>query len=584
MSQVVYRGNLSAKSFPFLSHNFGRSVIVPGQDQNYVRTAFSTEDLDKDKGIPQIYYCHNVMPHQEGLQAVGYKQVLPAAPGGVTGFDQIFLLRDFADNKAYLGVVSTPTTNDTYICDGIGGSWVFKQHGPPGLVSVAYISGLAYFFIEGTGCYFYNFVTTYFEAVPLTGLTIANIKGICAAAGYLIAWTKGIPGIAFTNNITVGTNTIGIGSVTGFVVGQVINGTGIPVSTVITAVDYTSHFIALSNLITASGTSVPMTVDPSASAVLWSSAIDPTDFVPSAVTGAGGGPVEAAKGVINYCVPHTLGFIIGTADNCIAALYQNNSQYPFQFRELVNSGGMTTLDLVTWDANSAGLYAYTTSGLQLINTQQTQTVFTEITDFISGSNFEDFDDSTKTFIRTELTGAMQKKLAVIADRYLVMSYGVSSLTHAIVLDLVSKRYGKLKIDHVQSFTYHLAAGTTLEVPRQSFAFLKTDGSVYTVDFDIASLGLNGTLILGKYQYVRARLMTLDQISIESVRPAQVMNLTVMTSLDGKSTSNSTPTLLASPDIARDYGCRATGINHSLLFQGAFMLNSLVLTFNIHGKR
>jgi hypothetical protein len=584
MAQVIYRGNLSAKSFPFLSYNFGRTVIVPGQDQNYVRTAFSTEDLDKDKGIPQIYYCHNMMPHQEGLQAVGYKQILPVAPAGATGFSQVFLLRDFADNKAYLGVVSTPTTNDTYICDGVGGPWVFKQHGAPGLVTVAYISGLAYFFIEGYGCYYYDFTSTYFEPVTLTGLAIANITGICAAAGYLIAWTKGVKAVSFTATVSVGDTTLSIGGITGFAVGQVINGTGIPVSTTIAAVDYTTHLITISQAVTAAGISVLFSCDPLPSSVLWSSAIDPTDFTPSLVTGAGGGPVEAAKGVINYCVPHTLGFIIGTADNCIAALYQNNSQYPFQFRELVNSGGMTTLDLVTWDANSAGLYAYTTSGLQLINTQQTQTVYTEITDFISGTNFEDFDDVNKVFIRQELTGPMQKKLAVVADRYLVMSYGVNSLTHAIVLDLITKRYGKLKIDHTQCFTVHFPGELNLEVPRQTFAFLKTDGSVYTVDFDIASLGLDGTLILGKFQYVRARLMTLDQISMESVKTGQVMDLTVMTSLDGKTTTNSTPDLIGTYDIAREYGCRATGINHSLLFQGAFMLNSLVLTFNIHGKR
>jgi hypothetical protein len=250
----------------------------------------------------------------------------------------------------------------------------------------------------------------------------------------------------------------------------------------------------------------------------------------------------------------------------------------------VNSGGMTSLDLVSWDANSSGLYVYTTSGLQLISTQQTQTTNTEITDFISGSNFEDYDDVTKTFTETHLVAPMTKKLTVVADRYLVISYGVSGLTHAIVYDLITKRYGKLKVPHVQCFTYELPSVGILETPRQSFAFLQTDGKVVRVDFDIASTTSNGTAILGKYQYVRARNLILDTICLESTRVGQSFALTLMTALDGKNPVNSTPDLLSASGQQRLYGTRAEGKNHSLLLEGGFMLNSLILQFHIGSKR
>jgi hypothetical protein len=319
-------------------------------------------------------------------------------------------------------------------------------------------------------------------------------------------------------------------------------------------------------------------------AVTWSSTTNATDFVPSLVSGAGGGPVESVRGAINYCVPHTLGFIIGTADNCVAALFQNNNRYPFQFREIVNSGGMTSLDLVTWDANSSGLYAYTTSGLQLISTSQTQTVFPEITDFISGRYFEDYNDSTDTFTSTVLASPMQKKIAVVGDRYLVISYGLTELTHAIVYDLILKRFGKIKTAHVACFTYHLASPGILETPKQSIGFLKKDGSVSVMDFSIGSTTLNGTMILGKYQYVRARLLQLDQVFLESIRPGQTFTLGVLTALDGKNNVLSIPTLTYSSGLTREYSTRAIGVNHSLLFKGAFSIDSLVLTFDVHGKR
>ena len=507
MSTITYRANLSAKSFPFISENFGRSVIVAGPDQNFNRQLVASEDTDKDIGIAQAYYLHNVMPHSQGWQAIGYTQILPPV-AGVTDFISIFLLRDGADNKIYLGVKAN---GDFYTSDGTGAPWVFKQSNPAGkLVTVAYVSGVTYVMVANTNCYSYNFGTAAFQVVTLTAITVANITGITYSAGYLIAWTP--------------------------------------------------------------------------SNVAWSSTIDPTDFTPSLVTGAGGGAIESARGAINYCVPHTLGFIVGTADNCVVGLYQNNIRYPFQFREIVNSGGMTSLDLVTWDANSGNLYAYTTSGLQLVSTSQTQTVFPEITDFISGRYFEDFDDVSCTFSHVILNAAMQKKLNVVADRYIIMSYGVSELTHALMYDITLKRYGKLKLKHVASFTYLLASPGILETPKQSVGFLQKDGTVVIVDFAIGSPKLNGTIILGKYQYVRPRLIQMDRVDIESTRPGQSFNLQILTALDGKNWVASTPMLTHDGGLAKEYSSRAIGLNHSILVQGGFLLDSLVLNFNIHGKR
>lgn len=511
MAQITYRANLSAKSFPFVSENFGRSVIVAQYDQNYNKllaaSTVASPDEDRDIGVPQLYYCHNVMPHEQGTQSIGFTNILPGV-SGVTDFSEIFLLRDSADNKAYLGVKEN---GDFYISDGTGAPWVFKQSGVAGkLVTIAYVSGLTYIFVENTGCYTYDFSLGTFTSQTLIGLVEANITGICHSYGYLIAYS---------------------------------------------------------------------TTD-----VAWSSTINPLDFVPSLVSGAGGGAVESARGAINYCIPFLQGFVVGTADNCVVALFQNNSQYPFTFREIVNSGGMTDLNLVDVDPNSSNLYSYTTSGMQLISSTQTQTVFPELTDFISGRYFEDFDDATQTFNTTVLSTAMKKKLAIIADRYLIMSYGVLGLTHAIVYDFTLKRYGKIKLDHVEAFTYHIATAGILETPRQSLGFLKKDGSVQVVDFNIAAPDSNGTAIFGKYQFIRPRMMQLDMIELESVRQTQSFALTTLASLDGKNTTKTTPVLTYSSGLTRTYMDRAIGKNISLLAQGGFMLDSLVLTFNIHGKR
>lgn len=510
MSQITYRGNLSAKGFPFLAENQGRSVIVSQYDNAFNRQVVSSEDTDKDIGIPQVYYCHNVMPHPQGFQSIAYQNLLK---GGLANFYLVFPLRDNNNNRGYLGI---DLSGNFYIFQGTG-TWILKQNFPVAsgnsTITTAFVSGITYIYVEGYGCFYYDFGLGTFTAVTLGGLNITGtnaIVGICPSAGYLIAW--------------------------------------------------------------------------SATTVYWSSTVDPTDFVPSLITGAGAGAVEGAKGAINFCLPHLLGFIVYTLANAVAALFSGNSRFPFNFREIVASGGVSGFNLIASGADSGNHYTYTTSGFQLVSTSSSTTIYPELTDFIGGKLFEDFNDATKTFSTVALTSTMQKALNVIADRYLVISYGISSLTHALVYDLVQKRYGKLKINHVASFEYQLPNVIITEQPRQSIAFLQIDGSIQLVDFSVSNPASNGTILLGKYQFVRPRLLTLDEINLENIRVGATFALTDMYTLDGKNYLYATPTLTQNVGLFRKYNCRITGLNHSLLFQGAWEICSNVLVFHISGKR
>lgn len=507
MSQITYRGNLSAASFPFISENFGRSIIVPQYDNNFNRQTQSSEDVDKDIGIPQAYYMHNCMPHPQGLQSIGYT---PLLSGGLANFQGIAIIRDSGDNKVFVGM-----GNDGKIYVSGGGAWVLKITVLAGaLITFAFVSGVTYMYVAGQGCFKYDFGSAAFVPVVLVGLVpvgAGQTIGICASAGYMIAWN--------------------------------------------------------------------------ATAVAWSSTTDPTDFVTSLITGAGGGSVEGAKGAVNFCVAHLLGFIVYTSANAVAALFSGNARFPYNFREIVASGGVASLDLIAYDANSGNHYAYTTSGMQLINTSQSQTAFPELTDFIAGKLFEDFNETTNTFVTTILTTTtMKKKINVIADRYLLISYGVSSLTHCLVYDLTQKRWGKLKTNHVSTFEYQIPNTGITEIPRQSIGFLTTDGSISVVDFSVNGVNQAGVLITGKYQFVRPRLLQMDEINLENIRVGAAFTLTLFTALDGKNYTQSTPYLDLSSGLFRRYKTRQIGINHSLLFKGAFEVCSLVLAFNITGKR
>lgn len=514
MSQVRYRANLSAKSWPLVSDYFGRSVIVgsASHDQNFNRQVYSAEDPDKDIGIPQIYYAHNVMPTSQGFQSIGYVPMIPG-PAGVTNLQKIYALH-YATGSAYLTI--HPDGRAFTLVYGASAQWVQINSVNSTLdkvVTVANISGVSYVYISGAGCYAYNPIGNTLDPVVLSGLVAANVIGIVGAVGYMIAW--------------------------------------------------------------------------SVTAIAWSSTIDPTDFVPSLITGAGGGGVEQAKGPLTIAIATSQGFTVYTPANAVAAIYSGNARFPFNYRELAQAGGLTSYDSIDSDTSDAVQYAYTTAGLQSIGSNSSQLVFPELTDFLSGKLMEDFDETTDTFIQTDVV-SIKKSLAIIGGRYLVISYGITEYTHAIVYDTGLKRFGKLKVTHVQAFEWLLAPSQVTEIAKQSIGFMKSNGDIVRVDFtsNDADSVHNGVIVLGKYQYVRARTLVMEETILENCKIGAVFSCSLMVSYRGKIINE----IVLGSDVseagskARTYRFHKTGMNHSLLLKGSFYLTSLQLTFSVGGQR
>lgn len=310
--------------------------------------------------------------------------------------------------------------------------------------------------------------------------------------------------------------------------------------------------------------------------VTWSSVVDPTDFTPSLVTGAGGGNVREIKGNITCCLPCDGGFVVWTKENAVLAKYTGNGQYPFVFDEVKNSGGLATPSFAAYDANSAGQYVYTTNGLQKAAGKLAQIEFPHVTDFLAGSQFEDFNETTYAFAVTQLGSPMQKKFVLISNRYLVISYGITSLTHAMVYDIALGRWGKLKLDHVDCFEYIPPNPNVVETPRRSIGFLQQDGSVKVAMLSYDTTGSNGVLILGKYQLERNGMTAMQEIHLENIKAGANLDVRLLTSINGKTTTTSEPALAENSSTYRRYNTRKTGLNHSLVFKGAFHMTCLVL--------
>ena len=317
--------------------------------------------------------------------------------------------------------------------------------------------------------------------------------------------------------------------------------------------------------------------------VAWSSTLDPTDFVPSLTTGAGGGDVSGIGGAIRFIVPNSLGFIIYSDTNAIAGTYTGNVKYPFKYREVDNSKGGISLDRTAYESNSAEQFAYTKAGLQALTSQKAVTLLPEVTDFLAGKEIETFNEATLSFDSIKFNTTLNKKIKFIASRYLVISYGVASFTHAIVYDIVLKRLGKLLIDHADCFEYVGTIGSQVEVSKESIAFLLPTGEVKLVDFSSAAEA-NGVALFGKFQYTRSRMITLHRVAAEDVEVSYNLNVHSLVSLDGKTYTPYAGIEVYNNNGIREFAFRRTGINHILVLIGRFELNSLILSYTLNGRR
>jgi len=324
----------------------------------------------------------------------------------------------------------------------------------------------------------------------------------------------------------------------------------------------------------------------------WSSLIDPTDFTPSILTGAGFAIPQDMKGVARAIIAIAGGFIIYTTKNAVAALYTNNVRAPFIFREISNAGGVQGPEQVSLEASLGFHYAWTTNGLQKISLTSAETLSAGAADFLGGRIYESFDVSTLTWTIKRLSQDLKIKLTYISGRFLVVSYGEVSAsqiyTHALVYDLGLKRWGKLRIDHVDCFAYpypNLLTQVTDTPPKQSVAFLKSSGQVDLLIQDFRERNDEGVLLLGRYQFSRGKLITFQQLELEGLHQAYPPSVYLILSLDG--INNNTPKqmqLLLDGQQTKKYGAPASvgavaaarsGVNFSMLMVGTFDLSTVM---------
>lgn len=349
--------------------------------------------------------------------------------------------------------------------------------------------------------------------------------------------------------------------------------------------------------------------------VLWCSPLNILDFS-NLDAGAGQQIPIDLKGQITALLTVSGGFICYTARNAVGATFTNNGNAPFAFKEIANAGGVATWERVSDSSDAKGHYVWGTNGLQHITLAQADTLHPEVTDFLVGNLVEMWNSTTKQVELATSPSAFAVKVAFLAGRYLVLSYGSGTTDYqfALVHDTSLKRWGKLKIDHADAFMYPYVSGTgaytydtlpgyyadlgdtdyaglgilylAVTPAKRGIAFLKPTGEIFILSLDFNQLNAPGVAVFGHIQQRHDRKVTIQELVLDGAKnmPA-APTVTLLGAVNGYDRDTVTPVTLSDSSAKyHKYNSRVTSENFDIAVEGNIVLSTALAKIMLHGSR
>lgn len=555
MAHQKLRCNLQGVIFPFASVLEAATIIVAQYDENYDWVTAGELGTVRNKGIPEAYYMHNCMPSAQGYQAVGYDTLISGL-ANTDDFDDAFPVI-VPSTARFLFV---PARGKFYIYDAAVGKWVSTSAVPQtqiaadAMVTVAVSQGQTYICVQGYGVFNYDPINKVLTPVNFTGLTMTDIKGICAANGYLIvwddttlAWNSLTTPTDFTPSVITGAGGGGVGDVKG---------------KIIFCVAISGGFI--------------LYAERNAVAARFTGNVNyPYIFqeVPSSGGISSTDQVSWADNAAEHYVLSTDGLQIVTL-----------------------SGGAKNAFPEVTDFLSAKIFEdFDETKLTFSYQELTSELYTKLS-FISN----------RYLVLSYGINPPDYTHAIILDTSL-RRYGKLKILHRCCFEWNAPNmsgpltYGQLG---AAGITYGQLSQATYgelntivefeEQPRKTIAFLQKDGTVQVVNFDLAELNAAGTqadgvLLIGKFQFQRNKRTIHLGTEIDNVKNGQNFTYYIVPTLDGKTLEtpvkgfrNTRPPFTNSP-YKQQWLKHVEGQNVSGLFIGAFHLTTCIFDLMLGGE-
>jgi hypothetical protein len=540
MSNYV-RLNLASAILPFSVAASGRTVMLPDNDENFDR--YNAANTTPDKGVPQVFYMHNIMPTSGGFQSIGYIQQLPGLPGQAD-FDTCFSLIN-SDNSSFL---FSPASGMNYIFDGDVGTWasynpiVSSNLGATTLVTTAYVNGQTYIYYAGIGCYLYSNSTKQIVPITLTGLNTSQVLGICAANGYMIAWTSNTVAWSSTTNPT--------------------------------------NFVPNINTGAGGGT--------------VQDAKGPINFCCSI---SGGFLIYCEKNVVGATYTANVGFpyiileVVGSGG--VASIDQVAYQGNLTYHVAMTSAGIQQISLNAAIPTLPEVSEFLTSQL-FEDFDETALSFSET--YVGAQLAVKFASVSDRFVVISYGISVPNFTHAIVYDIALNRFGKLKLAHRGCFSFIAPApyglvtYAQLMNTPISSLNNvrYEDLFTSINVPvtpKQNLAFIQRDGTIQLVDFQVSEANANGVLLLGRYQYHRGNMIVHQRTDVELQNPVTNMSLYLLPSFDGKNfTSAVTPAVNKAGGLEITYARRFTAANISLLLKGAFAITTVIINFTVGGSR
>lgn len=346
--------------------------------------------------------------------------------------------------------------------------------------------------------------------------------------------------------------------------------------------------------------------------IYYSSATNPLDHVPSISTGAGSGAIQEARGAIRFIRATSLGMMIFCEKNVVSAQFSQNIRYPWVFKSVDNSQGVGNMERTASEDETGSLICLTISGLMGMNVKAAKQVFPAVSEFLMAKRFESFNRSTHQSEFTAVPGGLLTRIKSIGSRWLVLSYGISSYTHALVYDSALQRWGKLQIGHIAPaelfIDYSQNPARCSEVPEQAsevfstcdmiyiggpatdtdsstLAFFDSAGRLYVADFSYLA-DAEALMIFGRVQLTRGKKCTIHEAIIECEDHTDATAF-VLSSVNGRSNEvfSTMYKFEAEDSMVKFLGGECVEAeSHNLEFRGAFNVVSLLVSAAQGGGR
>jgi hypothetical protein len=569
MGQVAYRANLSSAIFPMTVAEGGRTVIIPGPDNNFDRRVDPT-GAQKDAGIPQALYLENVLPTISGYQSAGYLSPTAAMRAPVVASSIVKVFESWSAPQTATG---TPARwQSTVICKMPLYFWGSGEAtaGVYGDIEVAILDGAG---IPTTITYNSNPLFNLFSTANVAGVcylfhnqklyTVEHIFDLAVAPKVIIRDVTGTvtPGAFCTNKIAI------VGS---------------------------NNYLVMADVDT----------------IYYSSTTTPTDFVASLVSGAGQIDPNNTDGAIWYLTDTQLGFYIHSNNNTLLAKYTGNARYPWKFAAVKGGLGIAypSEQLVCGYVDSSYTIVFESDKqVKLYSEYDSGTEFVELNNYFKNSVRAELNYATNEFTQTQVRTDFAA-IKIFANRYVLISIDnliganptYAQYTAVLVFDAQTRRVGRLDIAHDYVICPDKSINTVTDYQDTLIGFVNTrNNTIKYLTFDIYQKtsytgvtydAMVAALLLGKFQYVRSRLIKLEQVEFEGSQDSTVISspnfsVAVLPTLDGKNFKPAvTPALVSNTGGLATYSLHNTAQNHSVLAKGAFSLSTLQLRFTPAGDR